>query len=340
MKRTAFLKTWMVYALLTFPMFYFVYKYGTPNFGLKDFYDYYKLYSTWDIEHVEAPFNMRLLSSFCVYLLNKSGLHYETATAFDQIGLDKQVFFNAVLFNFLCVVTTSVVIFSTIRKHFNNILLSFCGGVLYLLGFGTLFYELMPITDALSVLLFSIVVYHYLKKSYLVIIPLLLLIIQREYVFLALGLVTLLDYWKFREKYYLHILLSCVAFFGIYFLLRKTLFYTPKYDHQASPAYFLESIFTLKFPIGPYLKQTLMTLNVFILYLVIVTYKKIKHQKIDTFSLVKLLLLFLQINVISFAAVFGNNTGRYFYILVPLVIVFLIREVEPLLREENAGAGK
>jgi hypothetical protein len=152
------------------------------------------------------------------------------------------------------------------------------------------------------------------------------LVLQREYVFLVMGLVALLDFWKQKEKYYLHVLIISIVCFAVYFILRKTLFYTPKYDHQASPMYFLESVFQIKFPLGLYIKQTLMTLNIFILYLIIVAYKKIKKISIDKFSLIKLLLLFLQINIISFAAVLGNNTGRYFYILVPMVIFYLVSE--------------
>ena len=70
-----------IYGTLAFPLFYFVYKYGTPDMGLNDFYSYYKLYASWDIEHVDAPFNMRLLSYFIVNLMNRTGLNYETATA-------------------------------------------------------------------------------------------------------------------------------------------------------------------------------------------------------------------------------------------------------------------
>ncbi len=321
------IKLWIIYAALGFPLFYFVYKFGSPNFGCKDFYDYYKLFKDMDLDGVEAPFNMRLLGSAFVYFFYKLGFHYNTEIAFDSIGLDKNVFFSAVFFNYLCVVSTCVVIYQTIVRNVPNIWLAFIGGVIYLLGFGTLFYEIMPITDALSILLFAFTFYYYLHNGYLIIVPLLLLILQREYVFLALGLVALVDFWKLRNKYFLHILLVCIGCFAIYFVLRKTIFYTPKYDHQASPGYFLESIFKLQFPLLAYLKQLLMTLNIAILYALVIIYKKYKKMTYDGFALVKIGVLFLQINIISFAAVFGNNTGRYFYILVPMVIYYLIKEV-------------
>jgi hypothetical protein len=157
------------------------------------------------------------------------------------------------------------------------------------------------------------------------------LVFQREYIFLAFGIITLMDYWKYREKYYLHVLAMSVVSFGIYYVLRKTYFYTPLYDHQATAGYFLQSLFEIRFPLFTYLKQTLMTLNIFILYILLVVYKKINKLQIDRFNFWKLIFLFLQINVISFVAAFGNNTGRYFYILVPIVIFQLAKEVKPIL---------
>lgn len=335
-KLLSILKLWLVFALLAFPAFYFVYKYGHPNFGLKDFHDYYKLYKDMDVASVDAPFNMRLLSSFFVYLFYKAGFHYHTEIVFDSLGMDKQVFFSAVLFNYLCVVSTCVVIYYMIKDQLKNVLLSFIGGLLYLLGFGTLFYELMPITDALSVLLFALAFFYYLKRSYWILVPLLLLIFQREYIFLALGLVTLMDYWKFRAKYYMKVLLICIFCFAIYFILRKTIFYTPTYDHQASLGYFVSSIFKLQFPLLPYIKQTVMTMNLFILYIGLVLYKKYKGLYLaDRFGLMKQVALFLQINIISFAAVFGNNTGRYLYILVPMVIYQIMMEGKDLVIVNN-----
>lgn len=322
---------WILYALLAFPSFYFVYKFGNPSFGTNDFFSYYKLYQNWDIASIDAPFNMRLLSSFFVFIFNKIGFHYDTECAFDQLHLSRQIFFNAIFFNYLCITTTCAVLYHTIRKYFDSILLAFVSGLVYLLGFGTLFYEFMPITDALSILLFAIILLFYYSKNYFIIIPLVLLVFQREYIYLALGLIALLDLWKYRSKYYLHILLMCIGCFVLYFILRKTIFYTPKYDYQASPVYFLKTLFELKFPFIPYVRQMMLTLNVFIIYLIIVIYKKYKKMEIDGFNLVKIIALFLQINIISFVAVFGNNTGRYFYILIPLLIFFLAKEANPLI---------
>ena len=71
-----------------------------------------------------------------------------------------------------------------------------------------------------------------------------------------------------------------------------------------------------------------MTLNIPILYAGVLIYEKYKKMKDEKCAVMKIFFLFLQINIISFAAVFGNNTGRYFYILVPMVIYYLIVEVK------------
>ena len=330
---------WAAYFMAGFPLFYFVYKFGNPMFGTNDFFSYYKLYRDWDIANVEAPFNMRLLGSYIVYLINSTGLHYDTKTVFDQFGLDRNVFFNAVFFNYLCVVTTCVLIFRLVRTRLGGMMLPFLSGLLYFLGFGTIFYEIMPITDALSVMLFAIVLSCYLARSYLILIPLSLLIIQREYVFMALGLVALLDFARRRDKYHLWVMVMCVFCFGVYYALRKTVFYTPMYDHQASAGYFMESLLRINFPLGQYARQTLLTLNLYLIYLGVYFWKTWKGHVTDRAMFWNLFFLFLQINIISFAAVFGNNTGRYFYIVVPMVIYQLALELKPFL-PEAALSGK
>lgn len=329
------IKIWVVFAVLAFPAFYFVYKFGNPELGCRDYKDYYALFKDLNIDGVEAPFNMRLISSFFVHLMYKMGLHYDTEIVSDALGLERSVFFCAVFFNYLCVVSTCVVLFQTIKTHLNNVYMALFAGVAYLLGFGTLFFVMMPITDAFSIFIFSIIFYQYLKKNYWALVFLVLIILQREYYFLALGLYALCDFWKTKDKYYLYMLLTCIACFGTYMVLRKTIFFTPKYDHQASAGFFVESVFSIKFPLVPYLKQLIMTMNIFILYTGVLIYKWFKKTEVDGFGFVKLLILFFQINVISFAAVFGNNTGRYFYMLIPMVIFYLVKEVNPLLHHER-----
>jgi hypothetical protein len=119
-----------------------VYKFGDVNAIAHDFFQYYRLYHNWDWSNVNAPFNIRLVSCFLVHVFYKLNIFYNTQSAFDyyvQFGFIKQVYFSALLVNFIAVVITSVIIISLINKQIQNKLMALIGGLLYLLGFGTLF---------------------------------------------------------------------------------------------------------------------------------------------------------------------------------------------------------
>lgn len=317
-----------LYILLAFPLFYFVYKYGSPYLGMIDFFDYYKLYDNLDFRSADSPLNMRLVSSFIVYCLSKTGLIYNTMTHIDDAPFSKVIYFNAIFVNYACVVLTCSIIFNIVYKHKNSLVMCFLAGLLFLLGFGTIFYELMPLADAMAITLFAWALQYYYKKSWQIIIPLILLILQREYIFLAFGLIALLDYWKFRNKYYLYCLLLNIVCFAIYILLRKLIFETPRYSHHTNVEFMLGSFTKENFPLIPFIRQTFMTMNVFFIYVIIVIYKKIIKLRINRFEFNKSLFLLGQIIVLTFLLSLGNNAGRYFYMLIPLIIVNIIEELK------------
>lgn len=322
------------FLILGFPLFYFVYKYGDPEPLAHDFFQYYRLYFNWDIGNVNAPFNMRLAGASLVHLFYELGFSYDTVIVFDKYaswGFLKSVFFCAVFFNYLCVAATCLQLYITIKKHVGGFLISLFGGVLYLLGFGTVFYELMPLTDAFSVLLFAIGFHLYLNKSYWVMAPIMVLIFQREYLLMALGLMAFMDLIKNREKrFYFTMLIAATISFLIYYVLRKTVFYTPALDHQASTGFLMDTFMQFKLPDFDFIKQTAMTMNLFFIYLAVVFYKRFKGLETDKYNLLIVFLIFLQLTIICLAAGHGNNMGRYFYLIVPYVIFQLIKEVKAL----------
>ena len=325
----------LTYSLLAFPLFYFVYKYSSPYVGMVDFFDYYKLYKNMDYHSADSPLNMRLLSTFCVYCLNKSGLSYETMTQIDNAPFDKSIYFNAILFNYICVVVTCVVIFQVIRHQKNTLLYSFTGGVIYLLGFGTIFFELMPLADALGILLFSMAIYYYNKRDNMIYLPLILLILQREYLLLAFGLIFLIDYAKYRNNYYLFALIGAVICFGIYVFLRKTIFETERYSHHTNFHFMKDSLTMIRFPLLPFIRQTVMTMNVLVLYVAVIIYKICRGLAFNKDNLIKTSLLFIQILLLTFLLALGNNAGRYYYMLTPLIIMYLIEEIRVFSLEES-----
>jgi hypothetical protein len=324
-------KQLLVFVLLSYPLFYHSYKFSTPDFGGKDYFSYYRLYKDWDFKSVESPFNMRLISSGSIYLLHKTGIYYPAQIVFDNPDYDQRVFFSAILFNYLCVVFTCLVIYRTLMKFLEVEWLAWAGGVLYLLGFGTLFFELTPMADACGVLLFALMFHFYLARSRWYLVFLFLSIFQREYTFFVFGLVGVLDYLlDGKKRFYLEVALASVLCFVTYFVLRKTLFFTDHFSHQISMDKYSEAVFKWQFPILPYIRQSLLIQNILFLYFVLVAYKKVKGLGFSRNHFIITVALFVQINIISVVAVLGNNTGRYFYIATPLIIYYLIRELSGL----------
>jgi hypothetical protein len=209
------------------------------------------------------------------------------------------------------------------------------GGLLYLLGFGTIFFQLMPLVDAFTSLCLTFILIFYSRKSYWTLPLLALMILQREYLLMAFGLAVLVDYLYKRDAYHLRVFVFTVICFIIYVVLRKTIFETPRYAHHTDPSFMYEALTTPSFPIMPFIKQTAMTLNLLFIYLGVVLYKAWKQYSFDKAEAVKIAALFFQVVVLAFILALGNNTGRYFYIITPLIIVALVKEVSPLLAENN-----
>lgn len=324
------LKVLLVYVLLAFPMFYFAYKFGVLLQGYKDAESYLKLYENLRSPDVEAPFNMRLISATIVHLMDKAGLMYYTECSIDAYPqFDKSLFFNNIFLNFFCIALTSYSLFMMfVRLGFNQ-LFSFLSGVIYLLGFGTLFYLMMPGPDALSVLIFTWIVYFYVKKSYWLVPLFAMLILQREYYFLSFMVISMMDFLKHKNRYFLYIFFINIACFLVYFALRKTIFHTHHWAHQTSPAFLLNTLFHSDLQLVPLIKQSMMTMNIYLIYIFLLIYKKRKGMSINRHHLIITLLVLAEITVLSYAATFGTNNGRYFYLNIPYFLYLIMLEIKP-----------
>lgn len=322
------------FALLGVPLLYFAYKHGTPAFGGTDVYSYYRLYENWDFASVDSPFNQRLISSWCIYIVHLSGINYATETQIAQTGMDPQVYFSALLFNFICVVLTCWVMYRLIRNYFTpNFLFAFLGGLLFMLGFGTLIFLITALSDALSVLMIAGILYFYLGKSKWQYVLLALAIIQREYVFMIFGLVAFIEWFAKKEdrKYYLTVVIANVLCFAGYIVCRKTIFFTPRYEHQMAVGGFLANISHSIQDAGAYVRQTLLLQNILALYFAIVLYKVFRKIEFNRTYVVITFALLAEIIVLSLLIGLGNNTGRYFYMTTPVIIYFIAYEAAPLL---------
>jgi hypothetical protein len=318
----------LVLLLLSYPLFYFSYKYTLPDMGGADYFHYLHLYESWDVANTEAPFNMRIIGSYGTYVFNKIGLHYNTETVFATAHpeLSQQTFFNALLFNYLCVLMSVFVIYRTARTSLDNALLAFIGSLVFLLGFGTVFFLLKPANDACGVLLIALGYHYYLRKSIWVYPILLLCVFQREYALMVFGMLAAVNYFFERHRYFVGVFLASTASFGLYYILRKTLFYSPLHDGQTKPGFFLNSLLHPEVEWGPFIKQLALSCNLLWLYILVVVYKIWKRIPCSKLFMAIVSVLFVQVVFMSIAAGFGNNTGRIFYFVAPMIVYFLLME--------------
>jgi len=321
----------ILYMLLAFPMFYFAYKFGILLQGYKDAESYLKLYENLSSPEVESPFNMRLISASIIHFMGKFGWCYSTECAIDAFPqFNKVYYFNNLFFNFFCISLTSYSICISFIKLGISKWLSFMSGMLYLLGFGTLFYLMMPGPDAFSVLVFTWLLYFYLQKHVAVVPFFLILILQREYYFLVFMIVAIMDFIKSKDRYYLLVWLLSILCFLTYFILRKTIFHTHHWAHQTSPEFLLHTLFNSDLQPIQLIKQTAMTMNIFFIYLGLIVYKWQKGLSINKHYLVILLYVIFEITILSYAATFGTNNGRYFYLNIPFILYLICLELKPL----------
>lgn len=99
-------------------------------------------------------------------------------------------------------------------------------------------------------------------------------------------------FYNSPKPVFLFVFLSNCLFFVLYLVLRKTVFYTPHLDYQASAGHFMSSVFQPNFPWALYLKQLAMTLTLFYLYLLIILYKKWNKMEINGLYLFKFCFFF------------------------------------------------
>ena len=330
------LVVFVIYVLVAYPMFYYSYKYFDPTIAIVDYIDYYPAYKDFDLSAVESPFNTRLISPYLVHLFYSSGLHYDTEISFQHPELEPEVLFSALTVSFLAVVLTCFFVYLTVREAWQNSFYAMAMGALYLLGFFTLAIELAPITDGFAVFMFALGFYLYQRKSPWIFLVLAALVVQREFVLIIFGILSAVAI--IREKrlnlrdYDTWVLFFSIACFLSYFALRKTVFYTPTYDHQINIGAYVDSLLTTRFDVIPYLKQTFLTQNLLFIYLMVLAYKMVKRLAIDYYDLLVITGVFIASILISFAVVLGNSTGRYFYIVAPALIYYLAKETLPLLR--------
>ncbi|HTA62095.1 MAG TPA: hypothetical protein VK835_06555, partial [Bacteroidia bacterium] len=242
------------------------------------------------------------------------------------------IFFNALLVSYLAVVFTAFTVYLTCYNYFKNKLFGFLFGLFYLLGGGTVVFCINPATDAFSVLLLALIFKSYIEKNKWIYLLLLLAIFQREYIFMVISLVAIIDFWfdKKNFKKYLKVVLASTTCFGIYIILRNTILYTPFHSEQLEYNQYISRLLFPEMNFAEYIRQGLFTQNILAAYVCVIIYKRIKKLNIIRKNIWIVLMLILQINFICLIALLGNNIGRIFYMTTPILLFYLAIEVYPM----------
>lgn len=328
--RNTFLELLIIF-LLSYPLFYFAYKSSVPStLGHNDYGEYYLLYDNWEFGNVESPYNMRLISTYLTHLLVKLNIYYDTEINYTNSENNKIVFFNVLLFNYLALIATVFFVYKLIKYRTGDKFYSFAFGLFYFFSFGTLFFTISPLTDALSGLLVVWCFYNYIKESNLIIIPLFSCIFQREYVLLIFILIPLIkiifDKSFNGNKYHLLTIVFSTIYFCIYFILRKTFFYTDDWNYQIQISGYIHNISISITYFFNTLKHSLINQNLFTIYLFLVVIKFIKQKPINKLYFLTVILLFFQSIFIGIMLQLGNNSARIFNFVTPIIIYYVAEE--------------
>ena len=326
--------------LLSFPVFYFSFKYGSPDLsGQADFYSYYPMYEKLSIDNVDSPFNMRLVFPFLVNKLASLGAYYPVETCFSSSQINPKIYFNVILGQWISGTFCCFMIFQLIGLFTKNIFVQLIGGVLYLLQYGTIFWGAGGVTDGFSAMLFSVILYFFFNKSYWIYPFIALAILQREILILGIGMLsflTMVNPIKRKlvfNKYNLIVLLFSIVSFLVYFYLRKTVFYTPKFNLQLEPTTYFTRLFEKDFSIFKYLRGSIFSQNIFLIFFVVSFTLKFLGEKMNVFKVFVLSAIFFFLHIIA-ASINSHvfyEVGRHFYMLSALLILYTATELERLI---------
>ena len=323
-KRFGYVIIFIALLLIAYPLLYYAYKFYNPNLGGIDFYYYYPLYKDFDISKVEAPFNMRLVGSFFVYLLSKSGFYYDAVVSFHNENINQKIFFNAIFVNWLSVVITLFLLFRSAYMQSKTFWFAFAMILIFLTGFGTLFFLSNPTSDGFSVLLITITYILYKQKNILIYLLYVLLLFQREFAFIIFGILAFIDFIYSKEKFYLYHFGINIFLFLTYIILRKTLFYTPLCSLQIRQDTFINSIFYTPLDLWAFCKQVFLSQNIYFLYCLVALLNYRYQLSINKKHLYTLIIFIILTFLISRIAVANNNMSRFLYMFVPILILEMI----------------
>lgn len=234
-RRSEYFSRWCVHILrlcilgiASYGLLYFAYRFNRPWPGSNDYYDnYYFMYlSPLDLNASPAPYVLRQLSAIATHLVLITHLYVPDREAIAVPGRDPRVLFAAMLTNwiFLLLAAWLAGLIAEEELGQRNAVVALAAGFLCLLAFQTPFFVISGLTEGVSWFLLAAGFLAYLRRaSRWLLLVMMLSIVQRESIFIVLGVIAACDLMIEREdrRFKVQTLVGAVVCFGVYFLIRR-----------------------------------------------------------------------------------------------------------------------
>jgi len=331
----------VVYALITYPVFYFAYKFNLPKFGSSDIYHYLRMYQDpLNFSNADGPFVYRQFSAVIVHLVEKSGFYYDTQISFNDPNFSQRFYFAIIFVNWVSLLIGSSFISTYFEKNngsSNHRALIILVCVIFFLTFSTLFHGLSESPDGVSVALAMGCYVAYKSKSVFIFGFLLFVsIFQRELIAPMFGTVFLVTIaYKFYsrapvERSLIWMFLLSILCSVTYLVIRIIIFpdLSGTHDNQISISdslnTFTNTTLNVDFFRQVFLTQNLLILTLFLYFFFIPSIDRI-NDKILSADLRAVLSVFFCLMFFGLAAGIGNNIGRILMYGTPFYMALLFR---------------
>jgi len=325
-------------------MLYFSYKHYTPLIGGgSDFFQYYNMYlQPLSFDVAQSPFIYRQFNALITFFIVESGIFYNAGVAFVNPEINQQVFFAAVLSNYIALFFTVNIVSRIIDLEIGrtSISIPLLAGMLCYMSFGVSTYVLTGLAEGWTWFLVALGFYAFRKENlYLFTIVLIISIFQKEVIaiiFAAMSftflVISYMQHHQIINKKYLWMLSISVLSFLIYVVIRKFLLPIEGHENQLDPSLLLSTLLesnylTLKFIVPTLISQNLLYIYILFLFIAIKMYKTRMtdnlYYELRLNYAFSIMVSFCTLFFIGMAAGLGSNIGRVTLVLSPVFSIYI-----------------
>jgi hypothetical protein len=336
-----FLGLLTIYFLLSLGQFLYAIKFNVPWFGTEDFASYYQMAKNPLNHSVETPWHStRILTPLIAWFFWQINFYIKTTDSpfiegfktLDGVSFDENILFALIASNYFGLLFSAVLIFYILYLNFQknsvNLLLLILFSLLIFLSPFNNFSVLTGVTEGVSILIISLILYAISRKNYLLYFILIILsVFQRELIpLLIFFIIIFLPKSDFGIRWKL---LPMIAFMlaSLRILMNVNssplnINYSEKLAEISSDLSLHNIIFSLLF------------LNLFLIYISLVVFNR---KKCYPFSeLLPLIFYFLSLVVLYFLQSVGlQNLIRMFSLANPYLIILIVGQIRTLLRKSE-----